>query len=99
MDKIKKYKFIAAIIVITTLAIAPLTGCKIIKLVGEAVGLVDKEEPNKEKEPEKVNGKTPPDNEPQKDSSLGGFYTIWIALLMCGALAVFIKKNKDRRRL
>ena len=61
MDKIKKYKFIVVAIVLATMAIAPLTGCKIIK---DAIGLADKEKSVEEPEiadPRKVESKRKPD--------------------------------------
>ena len=96
MDKIKKYKFIVVAIVLATMAIAPLTGCKIIK---DAIGLADKEKSVEEPEiadPRKVGSS---ENQTKTTGSLGMFYTAWLIVLMFGALAVFIKKNKNRKRI
>lgn len=107
MDKIKKYKFIIVVIAFAALAVAPLTGCKIIKLpytivksvatdVGDAVGLVDKEELGKEKKSDTVNSSEVVSKEKEVNNSLGVFYLVWLMVLMVGGLVVFIKKNKDR---
>ena len=93
-----------------TMAIAPLTGCKIIKLpytivksvatdVGDAVGLVDKEKPAKDSSPMKTDKETSSGNiQPTEvDNSLGAFYVVWALLLLAACMALFIIKNKNRK--